>query len=283
MSKPVIAVLVHAADARAYVSAGAADGFAIRHHADARELLATLDDPNVVLVVMDAADASGRSMAGTVEFIRKNFPTLPLLAYCALASSGSGAVVDVVRAGASGLVIRGVDDSRHAMRSAIQSAQQGSVVHRIVSLVSPHLPPVAAPLLRYALSRAVDDPSVADAARELGVDRKTLFNWLRPCGSVGPREFINWVRLAMAVGMLEDSRRTTEQVALAMGFASGTAFRNMLRRYADARSSDVRGAAGFVHVMTRFVDRLAPVDDTRNAPAAVSDVGGEGASRRRQA
>lgn len=260
MSNPTVALLLHAADARACVVAGACP-FSVRHHSSVVELLESLRTLDVVLIVIDDADAHGRSMASAIETLRHEFPSVPLLAYCSVAAGRSSFVVDVVRAGATGLVFRGIDDSRFAMRAAIMSARRGSVAERIHAEVALHLPAVAHPLLRYAITRSVDEPSVDDAAASLGVDRKTLRNWLRHSGTVRPREFINWVRLAVVVGLLEDPGRSAEQVALEAGFASGTAFRNMLRRYTGLRSSEMRVAGGLARILSLFFAALSPETD----------------------
>ncbi|HTE47901.1 MAG TPA: AraC family transcriptional regulator [Gemmatimonadaceae bacterium] len=262
MTKPMVAVLVHAADARACVTGGAGAAYSVRHHTSANALLATLDEMHVVLVVIDAIDASGHSMASTAATIRISYPTVPVLAYCTLSPSASSAVLDVACAGVTSLVFRGVDDPGFAMRAAMRSSWQRAITARVYAAVVPYLPAAAHPLLRYAIGRAADDPSVEDAARGLGVDRKTLFNWMRRWGDVGPREFINWIRLAIGVGMLEDPKRTAEHVALELGFASGTAFRNMLRRYVGATSSEIRNTGGFERVLTHFTSRLAVARDS---------------------
>ena len=226
MPNPMVAVLLHAADARACVADGARPGFGVRYDTCVDQLLETLRTLAVALVIIDAADAQGRSMGSAIAAIRHGFPSVPVLAYCPMPSGRSDVVVDVVRAGATGLILRGIDDTRPAMRAAILSARRGSVARRIHDEVALHLPPAALPLLRYAVSRAGDEPSVEDAAASLGVDRKTLFNWLRDCGQVRPREFINWVRLAIVVGMLEDPgappNRPRSRPVLRRGPRSGT-------------------------------------------------------------
>ena len=267
MPKPVVAVLVHAADARACVAAGVGAGFEVRHHATVPALLATLDEGNLALVVIDALDIAGRSMASAATSIRHGFPTVPILAYCSLSASASAAVLDVARAGVTGLIFRGVDDVGVAMRAAIRSACQCSIAERVYADVVRRLPIEMHPLLRYAVSRAADNPTVDDAATSLGVDRKTLGNRLRRCGTVGPREFINWVRVAIGVGMLEDPHRTAEHVALELGFPSGTAFRNMLQRYTGVNCSEIRSAGGLERVLTRFTSRLRA--DTHDGPRAM--------------
>jgi AraC-like DNA-binding protein len=259
---PTVAVHLLAADARASVAAGAHPWFTVRHHTSVDQLFDTLRTVDVALVVIDAADAQCRSMASVIATIRQSFPTIPVLAYCAMTGGRSSTVVDAVRAGATGLLLRGIDDARHAMRAAITSARRASVAQRVHDEVALHLPAVAHPLLLYAVTRSIDDPSVKDAAASLGVDRKTLFNWLRNAGGVRPREFINWVRLSIVVGLLEDPGRTAEQVALQVGFSSGTAFRNMLQRYTGLSSSKMRGEHGLARILALFLAELtAETDD----------------------
>lgn len=252
----MVAVLLNAADARARVAAGVGSDLAIRHHASVQELFSSLEGGGLALTIIDAADASGRSNAPTIATIRRSFPTIPMLAYCSLSAAPSSTVVDAVRAGVTGLVFRGVDDTPHAMREAIRAARQGAVSRRVYDEIARHLPVSALPFLRYAVTRAGDDPSVEDAATALGVDRKTLFNWLRECGLLAPSAFISWTRLALGVAMLEDPGRTAERVALDLGFPSGMSFRNMLRRYTKMTSSEIRSAGGLEYVLELFVSRL---------------------------
>jgi AraC-like DNA-binding protein len=252
-----VATLLHAADARACVAAGARPPFKVRHHDCVEALVGTLQTTEVAVAVIDASDAACRSMASPIAAIRYRFPTVPILAYCSVLTAGASSVVDVVRAGATGLILRGIDDERHAMRAAIDSARRGSISQRVQNEVALHLPSQARPFLRYAVTRFGDEPSVEDAARTIGVDRKTIFNWLRHGGGVGPREFLNWIRLAIAAGMLEDPGRSAEQAALEAGFASGAAFRNMLHRYTGLTCSQIRGTDGSAKVLGALVSALA--------------------------
>ena len=135
--KPVVAVLLHAADARANVAVGVGASLAVRQHASMDELLATLDEGRVDLVVVDAIDAAGRSMAPGIRAIRSGFPTIPILAYCSLSSGASATVLDAAQAGATGLVFRGLDDAGYAMRAAIRSARQHSAAQRVHDALSP--------------------------------------------------------------------------------------------------------------------------------------------------
>jgi len=258
--------LLHAADARACVAAGARPWFAVRDHERMDEFFQALRSLDTALVVIDATDARGRSMAPSIAAIRHIFPALPIMAYCSVLAGQSSVVIDAVLAGATGLIFRGVDDARYAMRAAIAGARRGSVGQRIHDEVALHLPAFALPLLRYAITRAADDPSVEDAATSLGIDRKTLLNWLRHCGGVRPREFINWIRLAVVAGVLAEGGRTAEQAALESGFASGAAFRNMLQRYTGLTSSEIRIEGGMARVLAGLIVALSAETEGDTAP-----------------
>jgi methylphosphotriester-DNA--protein-cysteine methyltransferase len=119
------------------------------------------------------------------------------------------------------------------------------------------LPPTAAPFVQYA-------------AREIGVDRKTLFNWLQQVGDVTPREFLNWVRLAIAVAALEQTSRSAERIALEMGFASGTSFRNMLHRYTGRTTREARRPGSFDALLRTLSLRLSTAlsDTAKHAEAS---------------
>lgn len=260
MFPPSIALFLRSPNVRAYIASGLEPSYAVTRCHSFSELLEALERSSVVLVVLEAADEQGVSQASLVAAIRSRCERIAILAVCDLNRGHSQLVVDIVRAGASGLLFRGIDDSRLAIRIAIQTAVRSSVAERIHSELCGAVPAIAAPLLRYALVHAADEPSVSRAAKAMGVNRKTLFNWLQQTGGIGPREFLNWIRLALAVGALEDTDRSAEQVALELGFASGTSFRNMLQRYTGLTTTAIRKRGGLDHVLTTMKARLSKPD-----------------------
>jgi AraC-like DNA-binding protein len=231
---------------------------------------------SAVLVVVDAVDGAGRSTSALIERVRAQRSALPILAICSPSASGSSAVLEAARAGVSGLIFRGVDDSRFVIRQAIRSATQGSVTRRIYERVSPVVAAGLQPFLRYAISRASDDPSVDEAAKTLKVDRKTLLNRLQANGEVSPRQFLNWIRLAIAIGLLEDGGYTVHRAALEAGFTSPSSFRNMLKRYTGASCADCRARGTFDRVLSTFLERLGmrradPAPIEMDEPAATRE------------
>jgi AraC-like DNA-binding protein len=253
---PTVALLLRKSDTYAYVAAGLDERQPIRLHRSLAELLQTLAKHEVSLVALEAADEQGRSNASAVAAVRAYSQRIPILVVCALTPGETQLVLEAVNAGATGLLFRGIDDSKYAIRTAIQQVQRNAVSHKIYDELITLLPPAAAPLLRYAISRVADEPSVTQAAREIGVDRKTLANWLGRSSRLSPREFLNWVRLAIAIDSLERTARSAERVALELGFPSGTAFRNMLRRYTGHTTSELRSVGSLGRMLEVLKDRL---------------------------
>jgi len=67
----------------------------------------------------------------------------------------------------------------------------------------------------------------------------------------------------MAARLLEDPGRTIEQVALKLDFASGTALRNMFKRYTGLRTTEVRENGGARCLLHAFKRELASVSAGR--------------------
>ncbi len=253
---PTIALFVRSPDVHAYIAAGVDAAASVMTYRSIAELLDAIASPSVALVVTEAGDERGLSNAPAIAAVRARNERLPIVVVCRVAAGSTQLVADVVRAGATGLLFRGVDDSRYAIRTALQQAVRQASAQRVHEVVLPLLPTAALPFLRYAIARSADEPTVAQAARDIGVDRKTLLNWLGGT-RVTPTEFLNWIRLSLAVGALEGTATSAERIALDLGFPSGTAFRNMLRRYSGRTSGDLRAAGSFDYMLETFREQLA--------------------------
>lgn len=255
MLPSTIAVFVRSPETYACVAAGFDGNWSVTTVASVADLVDVVVTRNVALVITDAIDSHGRSNAAAIAAVRARNERLPIIVVCTAAVGQTHLVPDVVHAGATGLLFRGIDDSRHVIRTALQQVARQSTAERIYKAVLPLLPTAAVPLLRYAISRAAEEPSVRQAAKEIGVDRKTLLNWLR-FSRVSPTEFLNWIRLTVAIGALEGTTYSAERIALELGFPSGTAFRNMLQRYTGRRAGELRLAGSFDAMLEEFKGRL---------------------------
>ncbi len=207
---------------------------------------------DVRVLVVGPRDASDRPAEPLVADMRREHPSVTIVAYCASIAGSSDAIVGLIRAGAHALVIRGVDDERHAFRAALRSAEQRCAATLVFERIRDQLPPAVAPLVALYLRADGVPPTVAEAATLLGVHRKTLVNRLAAAGCPTPRALRTWCRLFVAGRLLEEPGRTVESIALQLEFDSTTGLRNAIKRYTGHGASAVRAAGGLAHLLAHF-------------------------------
>ena len=262
----IVAVLVRELAARARIQEALRGYAAVRTCEQQDELLALVTEGLVGVAVVDLRDRTGEPTLGMVRTIREGFPSIPVVAYCALTPDTSREILALARAGVNDLILRGVDDVGVALRSVITTAQEHCGAKHVLEAIAPLVPPSVVPFLRYALEHARQAVSVADAASALGVHRKTLVDRLATAGLPTPSAMIAWCRLTLAAQMLEDPARSVEQIALLLAFSSAASFRNMLKRYTGLSPREVRENGGLRCVLHVFRQTLVP--PSRSAAAS---------------
>ena len=218
---------------------------------------------SVAAIVVEPCDDMGSSTAPLVGALRRDFPRIPVVAYCDHRRDRSTDILALARAGVHELVFRGADDVRPVLTSALASAVRHCTATELLEELQNVLPPNVVPVVRYCLEHAAEPLTVQRIANALGVHRKTLVYRLRQARLPAPRAVIAWCRLLVAARLLEDPGRTVEQVALDLDFPSGTALRNMIKRHTGLRPAELRARGGeravrdaFVRLLTRA--RVAP-------------------------
>lgn len=253
----IVATLVRDPIARARLTDALRGEATIRDCARLSEVLAMVDTGLASIVVIDHRDYDGTSTLPAVRLLIENYPSIPVVMYVALSNESSSQVLEYARAGVSQLIFQGVDDLRTPMRAAVNTAMDHASALALVDEFDRLVPANLVPFLRYALEHARRDIGVEEAATAMGIHRKTLVDRLRAARLPSPRTIIGWSRLLMAARLLDDPGRTVEQVALKLDFPSGTALRNMFKRYTGLRTSEVRENGGVRCVLHAFKRQLA--------------------------
>jgi AraC-like DNA-binding protein len=163
--------------------------------------------------------------------LRSDNPELPILGYLSSPVTPTSFVADAVHAGASSVVAVDRDDDPFSFRRALRHVERQSLSARLYRSLARVVDPACLHILRYAVDHLTEQRSVDDAARVMGVDRKTLNNRLRRAGHPPASEFLTWIRVAAAVELLSTSQRPASQVAAELGFTTGPALRAALDRY----------------------------------------------------
>jgi AraC-like DNA-binding protein len=98
--------------------------------------------------------------------------------------------------------------------------------------------------------------SVESIVARTGRSRKTLSNWLAAAQLPPPSRIIGWTRVLVAARMLDDTTQSTEKIARELHFMSGTALRNMMRRYLGCGPDALRQRGSFEYALSAFLDVL---------------------------
>jgi transcriptional regulator GlxA family with amidase domain len=149
------------------------------------------------------------------------------------------------------------EELRRVFASVLAAATQRVAARRVIDELEPVLPPDARALLEYLLEEADAPLGIEQAAAAIGIKRRTLEKRLARLGYPAPETLIGWCRLLLAAQMLEDQRRTFDEVAVELEFPSGMALRSMLKRYTGVSARLARAGPGPVAlVLTQFRERL---------------------------
>ena len=219
---------------------------------DAGALLTRIAAGPISLVILECRDRDGSQTLPAVQSIRKNHPSVPVVAYTCPGRTSSSDILAMAHAGVHELIMQGFDDVGVALRTVIESAARRCAATRVMDALRLDLPAASVPFVQFCLERVWLTPTVTDAARYLGVHRKTLIYRLRRTMLPPPSTMIGWCRLFVAGHMLEDPGRSVAQIALALDFSSSAALRGMLRRYTGLRPREVRECGGLEAVVSAF-------------------------------
>jgi AraC-like DNA-binding protein len=221
------------------------------------ELRRRLRAGGVRSLVLEARDRNGMTTRPLVAEIVRDYPGVSILIYCDQSRTPPSEIVSLVRAGAHNYVMHGMDDERNALRLALSAAEQVSAADFVLDALRDDVPPLAKPLVELFL-RGADGPiPVMEAAKQLGVHRKTLRNRMDSAGCPAPTELRAWCRLFLAARLLDEPSRSVESVADQLDFPSASALRNLLKRRTGLAPYALRQAGGLRYLLARFRDECA--------------------------
>ena len=75
------------------------------------------------------------------------------------------------------------------------------------------------------------DMNLVGVALKFGVSDRRLSQWIRQETGVGFPEYVEKLRMERAIELLGDSRRTIEEIAQMIGYASDKSFRRAFKRF----------------------------------------------------
>jgi len=242
LSRPVVLALVVGRRGRATLQQGlqgVVQVCCVDYVAELRSTVERLGE-SVLAIIVEPRDAAGVTVVPTVKWSVEVNGDLPVIGYCSAGPHLSREILDLANAGIQELIVEGVSDTGRALRETLRSAAQASAAERALAAVVNLLPAAIHPVAEVTIRYPRDATSVDSVANALAIHRKTLVNLCRRHRVMAPGLLINWCRLLLAAAMLSRTSRSADAVALELDFPSGSAFRNMLMRYAARRPRDLR-------------------------------------------
>lgn len=234
------------------------------------EALSSLRTATPGLVIVDMRDADGRPTVEVIQHVVAAVPGTAVIAYCSAGPEHSAAIREAAQAGAHDLLFRGMDESGVAVRHVMASAVHACAAEILGVSALPLFPPALHRFVRVVLGAPTSVKSVDDAARELGVHRRTLVNQAKRALLPAPGELLMWLRALLAAHYLTTTAQTVEAIAEELDFPTPTALRHLFRRYLGLRATDVRvqgGAPVVIRAMATHFDECR----SRSALANVGD------------
>lgn len=222
------------------------------------ELTRECDRGAAQMVVMDLY-ADGAPDFERVRQLRARLPRAVLVAYVDPARARPLDLFDAGRCGVEALVLRDENDAPASLAALLDRAMARGAASTVRPFLG-GLRPVVRDAVLVAITRAHERLTPDGLGRRLAVSRRLLARRLAEAGLPAPHQLLTWGRLLVAAFLLEDGRRSADGVATALDFASGSAFRNLCRRYLDATPREIRASGGARFVAERmFAERQALV------------------------
>lgn len=200
--------------------------------------------------------AEGKASFDEIRRLKHRYPRLALIAYVTPGSERIHEIFDAGRYGFESLLIAGQDDEPRRLLAAIEQAEARSLTGRVRQALA-HVNPAARDAALLAVTRAHQRLASAAFARLMAMPRRSLAELLERERFPTTQRLLMWGRLIVAGHLLEDTGRSADGIADSLGFPSGSAFRNVCKRYVGKAPNEIRTAGGSAFVIDAFLAELA--------------------------
>lgn len=197
------------------------------------EAHAALAALRTTVVVVCLHDTQAAHAIGAIREIRAAFPRLAVVAYLDIHTVQRQLLVQAIHAGASDLMLRGIDDGSAVAQHVLAHAHVMSLSDAWLAELAPDLSVPLFPIVSYGLRTPAAADSLSSTAAALGLARRTLSQRLAALGAPPPRKLFTWTRLLLAASLLAERGRSLRSVSRQLHFRSSDALRQLLQRYAQ--------------------------------------------------
>jgi len=174
-------------------------------------------------VVVADPGASGTVEVDSLEEIRRQFPSLPIIVYTSLAPAAIKAIVRLAKSGVEHVVLSRFDDEPQRFLELIETLPAFALGDRMLTeLTEPltHLPVVVVRAIDQLFRSPARFRNAQDLAIAAGMNLRTLYRNLEPAGIFSARSLVVSARLLRAYAYLLDPGRSIKDVAAKAGYSS---------------------------------------------------------------
>jgi hypothetical protein len=156
------------------------------------------------------------------------------------------------RAGATEVILRGEDDSPAALKALRDRSGIAAVASEAMDIAAAVAPPSWLPLLQHYFAEACG-AALSNASPTLRRTGRALSRLAYRAGVPGVRQTRSLCRLVVATGLMLRTGESVERAALRLGYESGPALHNLLRRHAGVRATTLHAHGGFEYWTKRLL------------------------------
>jgi AraC-like DNA-binding protein len=243
----------------------AAARFPLAHARTWNDAVATIRSRPVELAVVDPALTSMPS-ATEIGWLRRLFPSLPLILYTTLSPNTAAVLLQLGQAGICDLVLFRYDDHPARLRDVLSLEEARSASRQLLDQVATVLAPLPSEL-RWVIEEVLRAPAelqtVQQVAARARVDRRTFERWFARLGLPSPRHFLAAARVLYAHRLLQDPGFTIDDVAQRMGYAQTKTLQAHARLYLGLTAGEMRLTLEPAQALERVAQGFAPARHAR--------------------
>ena len=208
--------------------------------------------PSAVVLVRARGDAEEAELR---ELIRET-PSVPMVAAIDFRRATAAQVRTLMDAGLAEIADGDAGTPLRALVPVLRRAHARPLKRRIEERLPVWLPEDARTLIRAAAETVVELGGRETFAGIFGVYVRTAADWCRELDLPPPRRLLGWVRVLLALTLLEEAHRTVISVALACGYRDNSSLKRAIENFAGTASLASIRDQRFAPAFDRFADEL---------------------------
>ena len=223
--------------------------------------------PSSVAVVSLAGMEGG---AAVVQALRYGSPAVPLVAAVPHRGAGGAQVREVLAAGVAEVMDADAAATLGAMVPWLRRAHAAPLKRRVQADLPAWLPETARTVVRAAAETVVDLGGRETLAAIFGVTERTVSDWCDDLRLPLPRRLLGWMRVLLALTLLEEKARTVGNVAVCCGYSDDSSLKRAIANFTGADPRGSTRSQTFPAALARFTAELR---DLRERPRRIPSAG----------